>query len=105
MAKKTVLVCDLCGGVEAHAHRISVDGESFELDLCAQDAAVLEKMRKAALTTVKDSQASAATQVRFLPPSTDTRTIREWALENGYEVAAKGKIPTDVLMAYQRAHR
>jgi hypothetical protein len=34
----------------------------------------------------------------------DNAVVREWAARAGYEVAARGKIPDDVLTAYHRAH-
>lgn len=37
-----------------------------------------------------------------LPPN---KVIREWAAENGHEVSARGKIPTDIITAYLDAHR
>lgn len=33
------------------------------------------------------------------------REIRQWALDQGKEVARRGKIPADVIEAYNNAHR
>lgn len=43
---------------------------------------------------------------RWYPPAADreqTKVIREWAREHGYEVAERGRIPTNVIAAYQEA--
>lgn len=31
-------------------------------------------------------------------------SIRDWAAENGYEVSARGRIPNDIVEAYNSAH-
>ncbi|WP_439111984.1 Lsr2 family DNA-binding protein [Gordonia alkanivorans] len=35
---------------------------------------------------------------------TDTKAIREWARENGYDVSDRGRIPADVMDAYAAAN-
>lgn len=35
---------------------------------------------------------------------TDTKAIREWAREAGYEVSDRGRIPADVVEAYEAAN-
>jgi hypothetical protein len=37
--------------------------------------------------------------------SAKTREIREWALANGYGVPARGRLPAEVVEAYNAAHR
>lgn len=34
----------------------------------------------------------------------ETRAVREWAAANGYDVSPRGKLPADVVEAYQAAH-
>jgi hypothetical protein len=34
----------------------------------------------------------------------DTKKIRAWAIEQGYELAARGRIPTEVEQAFRNAH-
>lgn len=36
--------------------------------------------------------------------SADTKAIREWARENGYDVSDRGRIPADVMDAYAAAN-
>lgn len=98
MAKKVLVVCDVCERSPARTYNLSVDEERFTVDLCEEDAACLVKIRDAA------NGGSSPTRVSFVSPA-DPKTIREWAAKNGYDVAPKGKISTEVLMAYQRSQR
>lgn len=34
----------------------------------------------------------------------DTEAIRRWAREQGYQVSDRGRLPNDVVAAYQAAH-
>ena len=38
------------------------------------------------------------------PGAEDVGAIREWARENGYEVAERGRIPAEIKDAYHAAH-
>ncbi len=35
----------------------------------------------------------------------DTKAVREWAGKNGYELSSRGRIPGNVIDAYQSAQR
>ncbi|MDR2281383.1 MAG: Lsr2 family protein, partial [Gordonia sp. (in: high G+C Gram-positive bacteria)] len=37
-------------------------------------------------------------------PAANTRVIREWANANGFTVSDRGRIPADVLAAYEAAN-
>lgn len=39
------------------------------------------------------------------PPDEDPAVVRAWAAEHGIEVAARGRVPADVLDRYREAHR
>ncbi len=34
----------------------------------------------------------------------DTQAIRQWAWDHGYQVSDRGRLPTDVVTAYQATH-
>jgi hypothetical protein len=34
----------------------------------------------------------------------DIKAVREWAGKNGFELSARGRIPSNVIEAYQAAH-
>ncbi|ANI90962.1 histone-like nucleoid-structuring protein Lsr2 [Dietzia timorensis] len=35
---------------------------------------------------------------------TDSKAVRDWARENGYDVSDRGRIPADILRAFAAAH-
>lgn len=82
-----------------------IDGKNYAIDLNMQHAdqlhAVLEPYvaaaRKADSAPFKRKTSSAGTR-------TDLAAIREWANNNGYTVAERGRIAHDIQTAYDAAH-
>lgn len=77
--------------------RFSVDGKDYLLDVSQENAdkfhAALEPFVKAARHPVKKETR------RYKPAD-----VRAWAAQHGYEVAERGKIPNDVILAYRDAN-
>ena len=49
------------------------------------------------------AKAKAARKNTGKTPPADTKAIREWARENGYDVSDRGRIPANVIDAYAAA--
>jgi hypothetical protein len=93
----------------------SVNGIDYEIDLSAKNATAFHKKldyyiehaikvggRKNRTAGTLHSGGGPAK-----PPRRDrdhVRAIREWAREEGYEVGDRGRIPTDIVDAYNAAH-
>lgn len=75
----------------------SLDGVDYEIDLSRKHADLLRKTlsryKKHARNISKEEVVSSANQL-----------IRNWAQENGYEIAPVGKIPAKVMAAFQAAN-
>lgn len=112
MAQKVLVqfVDDLDGTSSADVTTVhfGVDGVSYEIDLNSVNA---ERLRKIYADYVA---AARRTGGRLKPGSRSggnvTRSgeagqIREWALENGYELSGRGRIPAHVIEAYQEAQQ
>lgn len=108
MAQKILLVDDLDGSpIEdgGGTVRFSIDGSSYEIDLSAENTAKLTD----ALATFIDAGrrvrpgSGAAAAVKKSDPQR-LKAIRDWAGENGYEVSSRGRIPSEVVDAYDAAH-
>jgi hypothetical protein len=108
--RKTIVtvVDDLDGTLADETVRFTVDGEAFEIDLSAANAATL----RASLSTWTGSarrlgaaRREIVTRRVALPASGQSRSalIRAWAAENGYTVPACGRIPHAVVAAYDAA--
>lgn len=103
---QVILEDDVDGGAAAETVRFGLDGVEYEIDLSEANA---EKLRNALALWVgnarkvsgrKRAQASApARSSRFNPTE-----VRAWASQNGYRVNSRGRVPSDILEAYEKAH-
>lgn len=89
----------------------SVRGEEYRIDLSAQNVTKFEKALgpylKAA-TKVSSPRAAARKPVGRKrggrSPKIEQSQVRQWANENGFEVSARGRIPANVVEAFEEAH-
>lgn len=103
-----ILVDDIDGSDATETVEFALDGSQYEIDLTDVHAKELRealgvfvengrrvggrKKKKATATTVEASSGATAAE------------IRAWALDEGYEVTERGRIPADVRDAYFAAH-
>ncbi len=110
MAQKVLvqLVDDLDGTSSddiATVH-FGLDGVEYEIDLSGSNA---DKLRKELDDFVAVARRTGGRKRRGAAPSSDTGSrgdaalVREWALENGFELSGRGRIPGHVTEAYQEA--
>lgn len=121
MAQHTTiaLVDDLDGSKGSETIQFGIDGQHFEIDLNAKNAKALRKVladftaaaRPVRTSTPTPERASSAgrTKRAAAKPSAGrssseiTSAIRSWAQDNGFEVAARGRISADVRAQYEAA--
>lgn len=117
MAKVTAIVCDMHGSTQVPATQtrtFRVDGNAYTLDLCVEDARAMDrdlaKWIKAAGKSAPQVSTNGHRPAVKRPSTTPKRlssrkisytAVRAWARENGVKVNARGRIPTDVVEAYQ----
>lgn len=104
MAQRTVITLedDLAGGEADETVTFALDGTTYEIDLNVDNADTLRgilydytaKARKVGGKTKTSGRKQAAESG---PAAAE---IRAWAVENGYDVPARGRIPADVREAY-----
>jgi hypothetical protein len=120
MAQKTIvqLIDDLDGAQAAETISFGLDGAHYEIDLSEENAAALRDVlatyiahaRRAgrANSRAANGNGAAGTPRRGRSAArTDreqTAQIREWARNNGYKIGEKGRIPADILAAWEAAH-
>ncbi|MEU2835105.1 Lsr2 family protein [Streptomyces lavendulae] len=111
MAKKTVtiLIDDLTGqeSQEVSTHTLVLDGVAYEIDLSPDSYdQLLEAFARfmRAGRRVKASRSKSASRVGASASASDTAEIRIWAQKNGYTVNDRGRVPSRILEAYQKAH-
>lgn len=101
------LIDDLTGDHADQTVTFAVDGVDYEIDLSADNAAALRQQlgpfmasgRRLSSRRERGGQRSAG---RTQAP-VDTTAVRVWARSNGYEVADRGRIRSDVVDAYRAA--
>jgi Lsr2 len=109
MARKVVvsLIDDSDGKPADETVQFALDGVSYEIDLSAKNA----KKLRADLQPWVDAGRRIGGSLRRRgvgrrQPALDRQQsgdIREWARKSGYEVARRGRIPTEVIDAYRAA--
>ncbi|MFC4948164.1 histone-like nucleoid-structuring protein Lsr2 [Pseudonocardia sp. GCM10023141] len=111
MAKQTTvtLVDDLDGSEADGQVEFALDGRSYEIDLSEKNSAqlrdVLAPFVAAARRAGGSSRRGAA--VVAARPSSDrvqNQAIREWAQKQGLKISERGRIPSEVLDAFHKAH-
>lgn len=110
MAQKVLvqLVDDLDGtsSDDVSTVHFGLDGVEFEVDLSAPNA---ENLRKGLEEYIAVARRTGGRKRRSAGAGSgsgsqgEAGVIREWALENGYELSGRGRIPAHVKEAYQAA--
>ncbi|HXO52474.1 MAG TPA: histone-like nucleoid-structuring protein Lsr2 [Mycobacterium sp.] len=63
------------------------------------------KKTPAKKTAAQKTTAKKAPAKKVAPNTTAKAAIRDWARRSGYKIAARGRIPVDVVDAYRAAHQ
>lgn len=109
MAQKVLvqLVDDLDGTSSDDVSTLTfgLDGVEYEIDLSESNA---ESLRKVLEVYVPVARRTGGRKRRAVSPSgsgnnAEAGDIRVWANENGYDLAARGRIPGHVVEAYKEA--
>lgn len=113
MARRIVhqLVDDIDGTLlevgEGETVHFSLNGTAYEIDLTAGHA---DELREALAPYIEAGRRSSASGSRTSAPrrraarNSDSAAIRAWAKEQGHEVSERGRIPAEIVDAYNAAH-
>jgi hypothetical protein len=117
MAQKVTvtLVDDLDGGQADETVEFGLDGVSYQIDLSADNAGDLREAlanyvsnaRRAGGRKKPGPRPGAAARSTGGSTSADreqNQAIREWAQAQGMKISERGRIPSNVLEAYHKAH-
>ena len=107
MAKKvTVALVDDTDGTSAATETVNfaLDGVNYEIDLSDQHA---QDIRSDIGKWITHARKTSGRTVRRRPGgtarSTDQSGIRQWAIDNGYEVPKRGRVRAEITRAYNAA--
>ncbi len=112
MAQKVVveLTDDLDGGKAAETIAFGLDGRAYNIDLNAKNARALRKVlgpyvdSGRRLGTGKPTRGRRTRSPGAISTSS-SQDVRAWARSQGIEVADRGRIPRDLTVKFQAAHR
>ena len=107
---QVLLVCDMHEGENPAEETVtfSVDGSSYEIDVCSQHGA---QLRDAFAPYVGAARRGGGGRGRSRRRGGAARAgargneVREWARNQGIKVSERGRISADVYAQYEAAHR
>lgn len=107
MAKKVTITLtdDIDGSDAAETVTFGLDGVSYEIDLSATNAG---KLRDSLAIYIANGQRISGRAAAKRTPATgkrsNTAAVRAWARSAGHTVSERGRIPANILAAYDKAH-
>jgi hypothetical protein len=110
MAQKVLVTLedDLSGGPAEETIKFMLDDVQYEIDLNASHAADLRVALEPFVESARRVRGSNAVKRRTSATSETDRArrdaVRDWALDQGLEVAKRGRIAASVYEAYDREH-
>jgi hypothetical protein len=111
MAQKTIvqLTDDLDGAKAVETVTFGLDGRTYTIDLSTKNARALRKVLAPYVESGRrvrtGRQAQGRPRTRTTSGAASTQEVREWARSQGIEVANRGRIPNDLTVRFQAAHR
>jgi hypothetical protein len=103
------VVDDIDGSKDAEQVRFSYDGTEYTIDLGRKNRSALEKVLKpyieAGTKVSKRAAQRPPTRRRSAAAANglDLSMVRSWAVENGYTVSSRGRVPRTIIEAYEQA--
>ncbi|KQU30595.1 Lsr2 family protein [Rhodococcus sp. BP-149] len=87
----------------------AVDGTHYEIDLGPDNAAEFRRVlgyyiEHAAKVSAGTHSGRRSTKPMGRRSPEQTRAVREWAVDAGFTVSSRGRIPSEVQSAYDAAH-
>lgn len=104
----STLIDDLDGTESAQTVQFALDGKAYKIDLSKANAGRLRGDLSAYIANATlDKGAAKATRTTQPKASTENREenarIRQWAQQNGYVLADRGRLPKQVIDDYKAA--
>ena len=80
----------------------ALDGISYEIDLTTKNATALRRALSSYIAVARPVKATRGRPKRAA--RSDARQIKAWARQNGFDVADRGRVPSNIRAAYVEAH-
>jgi len=104
---QVILIDDIDGSEAAETISFALDGVNYEMELSAENA---EKLREQLSDWIKNARRVSGRLARgrrgsVTRVSSNSSTIREWARANGYTVNERGRLPLEIIEAFEAANK
>ena len=109
MAKKTIVLLedDIDGSEASETISFALDGSEYEIDLNEGHANELREVLArftSAGRKVSGGRGRPAGRSKSWQGGPDAKAVRMWAVDNGIQVNARGRIQAEVVEKYEAAH-
>ena len=84
--------------------QFSVDGDDYEIDLSTANEQALRRALDPYVSAARKSSRSSRRAKLKTESAEPSGVVRQWAIENGMDLPARGRIPHSVVEAYRAAH-
>lgn len=101
---RVVHIDDIDGAEGARPVDFSIDGQAYTIDLTEQNEAELRRLLQPYLDRAEKVGRKRGQRKGAAAQGTSTAKVRAWAVANGYKVSTRGRVPADILAAYEAAH-
>lgn len=104
---KIILEDDLEGGPADETVNFGLDGRQYTIDLSEKNASALRDALSSYVASARRDKGSSKNRRAgsgATKKNSDTAKIRQWAQENNYNVADRGRIHQEIQDAYYQAH-
>ena len=94
-------------GETANTISFAFEGKEYSIDLSDDNAEAFRQTIAPYIEAghrVTGAKTKAARKTAGKTSHSDTKAIREWAHENGYDVSDRGRIPANIMDAYAAAN-
>jgi hypothetical protein len=105
MASKTTveLLDDINGKPAAETISFGLDGHLFEIDLSEKNAKALRKAYESWVVSARRVGGRKSRTGSHTGTEVDARAVRAWATSNGFDISARGRIPSEIIEKYRAA--
>jgi hypothetical protein len=94
------LTDDTDGSEAAETVSFGYRGKSYEIDLSEKNAQKLDDVMALYIGHARRAGGSHRSARSSTPSGVDPKAVRAWAIEQGYEVSARGRVSADLIAAY-----
>lgn len=104
MATRTILVDDMDGGDADVTIAFVINGDSYSIDLSHKNAEKFHKAIEPFVQAAKPHDRMSVVQGEVVAVQ-QRQAIRDWAKKAGYDIAERGRIPQDIVDAFNQKGR